>query len=250
MNIACKLGLHKWIGCKCYSCAKTRAEGHDWSKDCEVCSRCGKTRDGAHDWSKDCNTCARCQKTRDVAHDWSKDCAKCGKCGATRQANHKWDGCKCRVCGKTRREGHDWEENCERCRKCGAKRSNVHQWDGCRCRTCGATRNSDHDFEGLKCRKCGEQLRHLSLSPTQPCLILNFPDEGIRDLSFLRMSTKIGDLMLHMERRNTHYDYWIVIGNCKTEITLKTLAKAGCGGFSDSKQVPYRAVLVDSEECN
>jgi hypothetical protein len=40
----CSLNDHQWLGCKCTVCGKTRDEGHDWSKDCEICSICGKIR--------------------------------------------------------------------------------------------------------------------------------------------------------------------------------------------------------------
>ena len=71
----CILGFHKWEGCKCVSCGKTRDEGHDWSKDCNACSRCGASRDDAHHW-EGCK-CMKCAKER---HEWRDGvCAKCGK---------------------------------------------------------------------------------------------------------------------------------------------------------------------------
>jgi hypothetical protein len=43
--MACLFG-HKWNGCKCEKCEKTRDEQHDWD-GCK-CKRCGKTRDESH----------------------------------------------------------------------------------------------------------------------------------------------------------------------------------------------------------
>lgn len=65
---------HKWNGC--------------------VCRRCGKTRDENHIW--DGCKCRRCYKTRNWAHSW-KEC-RCLKCNTTR---HHWDKCTCRFCGIT-----------------------------------------------------------------------------------------------------------------------------------------------------
>ncbi len=118
MNFKCLFG-HKWDGCKCSKCGKTRNEAHDWSSNCEVCAECGKTRDGAHDWSSNCEVCAECGKTRDGAHDWSTNCKVCAECGKTRDGAHDWNGCKCSQCGKTRDKGHIKSSDCEKCKKCG-----------------------------------------------------------------------------------------------------------------------------------
>lgn len=98
MSITCVLGFHKWEGCKCLKCGKTRDEDHDWGKSCEKCTRCGATRQNAHQW-QGCK-CSACRTTRDEGHDWSKDCEKCSHCGATRTA-HKWSKYthKCEACG-------------------------------------------------------------------------------------------------------------------------------------------------------
>lgn len=48
MSISCAVGFHKWDGCKCSVCAKTRDQGHDCSKDCEKCARCGVAWTGRH----------------------------------------------------------------------------------------------------------------------------------------------------------------------------------------------------------
>lgn len=69
MGIACTFGSHKWDGCKCLRCGKTRDEEHAW--DGCTCTVCGKTRDEEHDWSKDQEKCARCGRTRTV-------CSICG----------------------------------------------------------------------------------------------------------------------------------------------------------------------------
>ncbi len=59
MFFLCKLGLHRWQGCKCVSCGQTRAAGHDWSRDCGVCARCGyKLPFNAHHWKG--NSCKCC----------------------------------------------------------------------------------------------------------------------------------------------------------------------------------------------
>jgi hypothetical protein len=78
MGLMCLIGKHKWDGCKCLVCGKTRNEGHDWKKDCQKCSRCGMERRDAHKW----NGC------------------KCSVCGKTRDEGHDWEGCKCRKCAK------------------------------------------------------------------------------------------------------------------------------------------------------
>lgn len=70
---------HKWVGCKCERCCKTRDEQHDW--DVCVCRRCGKTK-----------------PVDENLHDW--DGCVCRHCGKER---HDWDGCKCKRCG-TRRD--------------------------------------------------------------------------------------------------------------------------------------------------
>ena len=44
MGLSCLFG-HKYVGCKCERCGKTRDEGHDW--DGNRCRICGKTRIGA-----------------------------------------------------------------------------------------------------------------------------------------------------------------------------------------------------------
>ncbi|MEA5047529.1 MAG: hypothetical protein VB034_02850 [Eubacteriales bacterium] len=85
--MACLFG-HKWNGCKCTKCGKTRDEHHDWN-GC-ICRICGKTRDENHDWNG-CK-CRICGKVRDKGHEFvsvsgsSKTrCVKCGKEGYAKQ---------------------------------------------------------------------------------------------------------------------------------------------------------------------
>lgn len=107
-NMACIFG-HKWDGCKC--------------------SRCGKTRDKGHDFQLEKGKCSE----------------RCSICGKTHVLEHQWNGCKCVRCGTTRDEGHDFqpiEGKCsEKCSICGKTRSLVHQWNGFKCERCGATRD-------------------------------------------------------------------------------------------------------------
>ena len=97
MKMKCLFGKHKWNGCVCANCDKTR---HEWN-GCK-CSLCGTSRDEGHDW----NGC------------------KCTVCGRTRNEGHDWNGCKCTVCGKIRDEGHDLDQHCT-CRICG---KTYHKW--------------------------------------------------------------------------------------------------------------------------
>lgn len=52
---------HRWDGCKCKRCGRTREKKHDWN-GC-VCRRCGRKRDKDHDW--DGCVCRRCGKKQD-----------------------------------------------------------------------------------------------------------------------------------------------------------------------------------------
>ena len=61
--MACLFG-HKWDGCICIKCGKTRYEGHLFE-----------------------NVPGKCQN-------------KCVKCGSEIQLNHHWDGCICSICGE------------------------------------------------------------------------------------------------------------------------------------------------------
>lgn len=146
--MTCLFG-HKWDGCKCTKCGKTRDEGHDWDLCKGVCKICGKTRAPEHDWNG-C-VCRRCKKKRDASHNW-KGC-KCVICGKTRDEGHNWNGCTCRRCKKWRNEQHKWN-GCI-CKVCGWKRDEEHDWDGCTCKRCGAVRITGHTWENGKCTMCG-----------------------------------------------------------------------------------------------
>jgi ankyrin repeat protein len=103
MNITlCSRGSHLGDECKCSSCGNVRDEGHDWSKNCDLCDKCGKTRSGEHVW--DGCKCTRCATVRDEGHDWSKDCEACAKCGRDNSREHDWskDYYACCKCAKTR----------------------------------------------------------------------------------------------------------------------------------------------------
>ena len=80
MGIMCLLGLHRWQGCKCSACGKTRDKGHDWTRDCERCEACGTTRAEAHVWNG-CR-CSACGMGRDEGHQWIRD-RKCPGCQQT-----------------------------------------------------------------------------------------------------------------------------------------------------------------------
>lgn len=111
---------HRWDGCKCKRCGRTREKKHDWN-GC-VCRRCGRKRDKDHDW--DGCVCRRCGKKQDKEHDWDGCiCRRCGQRKFSDDEGHIWDGCVCTVCGARRDKGHD-VENCI-CRRCGGA---VHEW--------------------------------------------------------------------------------------------------------------------------
>jgi len=100
MSLNCKIGLHKWDGCKCSNCGTTRDEHHVYTNDCGTCSICGTTHDELHDWSKDCEKCTKCGKTRSNHHNWLNDCEKCAKCSKIRSDQHKVVGGICSLCGQ------------------------------------------------------------------------------------------------------------------------------------------------------
>ncbi len=103
--MACLFG-HKWDGCKCSKCGKTRDEQHDWDLCKGVCKRCGAKQAEQHDW--DGCKCKRCGKTRDEQHEWEsingKCVEKCSRCGNERDIEHEWtvvgNKRKCSRCGK------------------------------------------------------------------------------------------------------------------------------------------------------
>ncbi len=113
--MACPLG-HKWYGCKCERCGKTRNELHNWDACKGKCKRCGEACPVRHDW----NGC------------------KCSKCGILRDEQHNWNGCGCSRCGKVRDEQHNYEASCEGWyRQCRKPRREPHRWQGIRCAKCG-----------------------------------------------------------------------------------------------------------------
>ena len=101
--MACLFG-HKWDGCKCAKCGKTRDEQHDWDLCKGICKHCGKTQPKQHEW-QGCK-CSKCGKTRDEEHVWH-DCV-CTRCG---KENHHWVDGKCSLCNKEK------EQSCSVCGK-------------------------------------------------------------------------------------------------------------------------------------
>src|ERR1035437_1979228 len=96
---------HRWNGCKCSACGKTRDQAHDWQGPGQcICANCGKTD-----------------------HRWHN--CKCFNCNAIRDKNHDWQGCKCFKCGKTRDQEHDFPRTQEYAREGGL----------CKCMSCGKT---------------------------------------------------------------------------------------------------------------
>lgn len=86
MNFLCKMGKHKWRGCKC--------------------ENCGTVRDTDH------------QFFYIAGNPSSKHpCCKCQICGKVHDYDHNWIGCKCQDCGKIRDEQHNYKNGiCTRCR--------------------------------------------------------------------------------------------------------------------------------------
>lgn len=131
--MACLFG-HKWNGCKCEKCGKTRDEQHDW----DLCK----------------GNCKICGKPCDIEHKWNG--CKCSNCGKTRDEHHNWYGCKCTGCGKIRDEQHYWLGGCK-CSGCGKIRGEQHDWNGCICSNCGKIRDEQHSWRGKKkCSICGK----------------------------------------------------------------------------------------------
>lgn len=77
--MACLFG-HKWNGCKCTRCGKTRDEGHNWN-GC-TCAICGKTRDEGHDWKPTKDKCVQV-------------CSRCGRKKSSHQLDEKG---RCTIC--------------------------------------------------------------------------------------------------------------------------------------------------------
>lgn len=66
----CKIGLHRWNGCICTECGKTRDKLHDWKKNCSNCSNCGKSSNENHIWLKDLAICSKCSKKFKSTIQW------------------------------------------------------------------------------------------------------------------------------------------------------------------------------------
>jgi len=64
MAVICAIAGHRWHGCQCERCKKTRDEGHDW--DGCVCRTCGQKRDRGHVFGG-C-TCIKCGWVRGSGH--------------------------------------------------------------------------------------------------------------------------------------------------------------------------------------
>ena len=86
MNILCRLGKHKWHGCKCEKCGTVRDTGHEFYRGSSYGRRPSCT---------------------------------CEICGKVIDRNHCWFGCKCGACGKVRDEQHDFKNGV--CTQCGKK---------------------------------------------------------------------------------------------------------------------------------
>ena len=84
--MACFFG-HKWEGCTCRKCGKTRDQLHDYQKvpdKCEEkCSRCGKTRPIEHSFvlmkDKCFEKCKRCGELREKHEYKNGFCVRCGQ---------------------------------------------------------------------------------------------------------------------------------------------------------------------------
>ena len=166
--------FHKWDGCRCTRCGKTRDDQHNWkwivssNNQCyQVCSVCGKAGEKSnHCWQSVPGTCEE----------------KCSRCGTVREAHHfaAISGvCKerCTSCGKIRKIEHVFEWNGCRgtCTRCGYQ---THKWNqvtgfydgipryGCKCTVCGEiNRFGTHSWETIgqtgteitkRCTICGK----------------------------------------------------------------------------------------------
>ena len=117
MGISCLFG-HKWNGCTCERCGKTRDEGHNYQpipgKCEEKCSLCGASRNKDHKWEpvpdKCEDVCSVCGKRREKEHHYvpiegyinGKEYERCTKCGHVRESQRKFSrytgGGVCDVC--------------------------------------------------------------------------------------------------------------------------------------------------------
>lgn len=152
MKLVCVLLGHKWKAGRCVRCRVRHKDHNWTPADrkCEeICSVCGETRD-THRWSG-CK-CDICGKTRYLSptfspngHSWNG--CTCRFCGVTRDAEHQWiqsdTGCfrTCRICGKQEAVPHRYiraEGQCvETCAVCGDKRFIDHAFTNRVCTVCG-----------------------------------------------------------------------------------------------------------------
>ena len=91
MALSCLFG-HKWDGCKCEKCGKTRDEQHSYKK---------------------------------IPNTYEEKCEICGHQRKIYCFYHSWKGCKCENCGKTRNEQHSWQNG--KCTVCGVGQSSIGQ---------------------------------------------------------------------------------------------------------------------------
>ena len=94
MEIFCKLGIHKWKGCLCNICQKTRDRDHIW-QGCK-CRNCGA---GEHQW-ENCK-CTKCEAQRSEGHIFSGSDCTCQVC------NQQIHDCKPFECATCERYGID-----------------------------------------------------------------------------------------------------------------------------------------------
>ena len=108
MSWICKLLGHRWRGCRCVRCGRTREQGHRYVEAEDRCE----------------HTCETCGKTEPVPHDWYG--CRCARCGEVRNEQHQWlkkTPCErvCKICGQER-ETHEWrhvDRGLDRCAVCG-----------------------------------------------------------------------------------------------------------------------------------
>ena len=179
--MACLFG-HKWNGCKCEHCGKTRDEQHDWDLCKGVCKRCGKTQPEDHDWWGVCK-CNRCGKTRDVPekatqfHDEQQHglsysrvpytCEYCGKINYRGKQQYEEEQKK-QIAQEEQLKraqscpGHIWgsmvDHRCAyRCKLCGLEVM-IHDYDKGEWKSAPSvySDSTTDEWYEYKCRKCGE----------------------------------------------------------------------------------------------
>jgi hypothetical protein len=111
VNLGCLVGFHKWKGCQCRKCSKTREGEHDWTKNCGKCAECGKMRPAKHSWDADCELCSKCQATRPNSHRWKENgcIARCSACNARiYRRRHMWKDGVCQTCRESKDGLREW----------------------------------------------------------------------------------------------------------------------------------------------